>query len=342
MSISIYRKMEMGMDLGTVNTLIIFNDKIILDEPSIIALDSKSNQVIAVGNEAMLMHEKAHSKIKTIKPLQNGVIADFNACQLMIKHFVQRVKSYEKSLFSKSLTLLICIPSGTTEVEKRAVRDSGIQAGAGEVLMIFEPMAAAIGADFDVTLPNGIMVIDIGGGTTDIAVLSLSGIVSKRSLRIAGNSFTADIINYVKKQYNLMIGEKTAEKIKMAVGSALTELHDEPPPCAIAGRDLLTGIPKNIEIYYQEIAFALEKSLSKIEEGILESLEITPPELASDIHRNGIFISGGGALLRGIEKRFSEKMKLKISIVEDPLKSVVKGTGIVLKNRINYQSILII
>jgi len=341
MSLSINRKMEVGVDLGTANTLIIVNDKIIIDEPSIIALNRESNQVIAVGNEAMLMHEKVQSKIKTIKPLQDGVIADFSACQLMIKHFIQKVKSYEKSMFSKSLTLLICIPSGITEVEKRAVRDSAIQAGAQEVLMIFEPMAAAIGAGFDVTLPNGIMVIDIGGGTTDIAVLSLSGIVYKRSLRIAGNSFTTDIINYVRKNYNLLIGERTAEKIKMTLGSALTELADEPCPYEIVGRDLLTGIPKNIEISYQEIAFAMEKSLSKIEEGILEALESTPPELASDIHRNGIFISGGGALIRGIEKRFSEKMKLKISIVEDPLKSVVKGTGIALKNRINYKSLLI-
>lgn len=334
-------ELAVGVDLGTANTLIIQNEKIIVDEPSIVALDSDSNKVLAVGTDALLMHEKTHPSIKTVKPLKDGVIADFTAAELMIKEFVKRVRSIQNSFIAKSLKMVICIPSGITEVEKRAVKDSAVQAGASEVVMIYEPMAAAIGAGLDISSPNGIMIVDIGGGTTEIAILSLSGIVSDNSIRVAGNSFTDDIINYVRKQHNLLIGEKTAEQIKINVGSAVTELDEDLASFEMVGRDLLTGIPKVVAISYQEVAFAIEKSLSKVEESIMKALESSPPELSSDIYRNGIYVSGGGALLKGLKKRFNNKTRLKVNIVEDPLKAVVRGTGVVVRDRKKFKAILI-
>lgn len=334
-------EMAIGVDLGTANTLIIQGEQVIVDEPSIIAIDVESNKVLAVGGEAMLMHEKTHPNIKTVKPLRDGVIADFTAAELMIREFVRKVRSSQKSLFAKSLKMLICIPSGITEVEKRAVKDSAIHAGASEVVMIYEPMAAAIGAGLDVNSSIGFMIVDIGGGTTEIAILSLSGIVSEHSIRVAGNSFTNDIVDFVRKQHNLLIGEKTAEQIKIHAGSAVTELEEDIPNYEMVGRDLMTGIPKVIEISYQEVAFAIEKSLAKVEESIMKSLESAPPELSSDIYRNGIYVSGGGALLRGLAKRFSNKTRLKINIVEDPLKAVVRGTGIAVRDRKKYKTVLI-
>jgi len=322
---------EIAMDLGTANTLIIHNDKVVVDEPSIVAINRQTDKVVAVGKKAMQMHEKTHENLKTIRPLKDGVIADFNAAEAMIREMIKMINP-KGFLFSPTWKMVICIPSSITEVEKRAVRDSAEQAGGREVYLIHEPMAAALGIGIDVEEPVGNMIIDIGGGTTDIAVIALAGIVCDESVRIAGDEFTADIVDYIRRQHNMLIGERSAEQIKIHVGSALTELDEPPEDYAVHGRDLMTGIPKQIVVGYAEIAHALDKSISKIEEAILKALETTPPELASDIHRTGLHLTGGGALLRGLDKRISQKTKLPVHIADDPLRAVVRGTGIALKN----------
>ena len=322
---------EIAIDLGTANTLIIHNDKVVVDEPSIVAMDRRTGKVLAVGKQAMQMHGKTHEDIKTVRPLKDGVIADFEAAEHMIKGMIKMINP-GKRLFTPSLRMVICIPSGITEVEKRAVRDSAEHAGAKEVYLIHEPMAAAIGIGIDVEEPVGNMIIDIGGGTTGITVIALAGIVCDQSIRIAGDEFTADIMEALRRYHSLLIGERTAEQIKIHVGAALKDLDTPPDDMAVNGRDLVTGIPKQIMVSYQEVAEALDKSIFKIEEAILKALETTPPELAADIYRRGLYLTGGGALLRGLDKRLSQKIKLPVHIAEDPLKSVVRGTGIALKN----------
>ncbi|MCX8471439.1 MAG: hypothetical protein RLZZ118_1303 [Bacteroidota bacterium] len=322
---------DVAIDLGTANTLIIHNDQVVVDEPSIVAIDRTTNKIVAVGKRAMMMDGKTHENLKTVRPLKDGVIADFNAAEGMIKEMIKLIYP-KKPLFPPSWRMVVCIPSSITEVEKRAVRDSADQSGAKEVYMIYEPMAAALGIGIDVEEPTGNMVIDIGGGTTGISVISLSGIVCDESIRIAGDEFTADIIEAMRRYHSLMIGERTAEQIKIAVGSALKHLENPPDDVAVNGRDLVTGIPKQIMVSYQEVADALDKSIFKIEEGILKALEKTPPELASDIYRRGLYLTGGGSLLRGLDKRISQKIKLPVHIAEDPLRSVVRGTGMALKH----------
>jgi len=322
---------EIAIDLGTANTIIIHNDKVVVDEPSIVAIERNTGKIIAVGKKAMLMHGKTHDNIKTIRPLRDGVIADFQSAEYMIREMIKMI-GIKNNLFPPALKMVICIPSGITEVEERAVKDSAEQAGAKEIKLIHEPMAAAIGIGIDVLEPTGNMIIDIGGGTSEIAVIALGGIVNNTSIRIAGDDFNADIEEYMRKQHNITIGERTAERIKIEVGSALTELDNPPDDYAVHGRDMLTGIPKEITVNYQEISSCLDKSISKVEAAVLNALEKTPPELSADIYRTGIYLAGGGSLLRGLDKRIHQKTKLPVHVAEDPLRAVARGTGIALKN----------
>ncbi len=322
---------EIAIDLGTANTVIIHNDRVVVDEPSIVAIERNTGKVIAVGKRAMQMHGKTHENIKTIRPLRDGVIADFNAAEHMIRGMIKMINPGRR-LFAPSLKLVICIPSGITEVEKRAVKDSAEHAGGKEVYLIHEPMAAALGIGIDVEEPMGNMIVDIGGGTSDIAIIALGGIVCDKSIRIAGDELTSDVEEYMRRQHNILVGERTAERIKIEVGAAVPDLENPPVDYPVHGRDLMTGVPKEIYVSYTEIAHALDKSISKIEEAILNALEITPPELAADIFRTGIYLTGGGALLRGLDKRISLKTKLPVHVAEDPLRAVARGTGIALKN----------
>lgn len=330
---------EIAIDLGTANTIIIQNGKILVDEPSIVAIDTATSKLFALGKQAQQMHGKTHDHIKTIRPLRDGVIADFNAAELMIRGFIRMI-SKRKPLVNPQLKMVVCIPSGSTEVEIRAVRDSSEHAGAREVYMIFEPMAAALGIGIDVLAPEGNMVVDIGGGTTEIAVISLGGIVTSRSIRIAGDDFTDDIREYMRHQHNITVGERTSEQIKINVGSALSELDEPPQDYTVRGPHQMTALPIEIPISYQEIAHCLDKSLTKIETAILSVLEKTPPELYADIFKNGIYLAGGGALLRGLDKRIAEKTNLPVHIAEDPLHAVARGTGIALNNVNNFKFLI--
>lgn len=322
---------ELAIDLGTANTIILYNDKIVVDQPSIVAMDHSTGKMIAIGEQARAMHGKTHENIRTIRPLRDGVIADFNAAEQMIRGMISMI-STKNPIFTPSLRMVIGIPSGSTEVEIRAVRDSAEHAGGRDVYLIYEPMAAALGIGLDVMAPEGSMVVDIGGGTTEIAVIALGGIVCNKSVRIAGDGFTADIQAYMRQQHNVKIGERTAEDIKINVGSALPDLDNPPADFIVRGPNLMTALPIEVPVSYQEIAYCLDKSLSKIESAIFNVLEQTPPELYADIVQKGIYLAGGGALLRGLDKRLTEKVNIPFYVAEDPLHAVARGTSIALKN----------
>ncbi len=322
---------ELAIDLGTANTVIFVNDKIVVDEPSIVAIDQNTGKPIAFGHAARLMHERTHPNIKTIRPLKDGVIADFNAAEQMIRGFVKMINN-KRSLFTPSLKMVVCIPSGSTEVEIRAVRDSAEHAGGRDVYIIYEPMAAALGIGLDVQAPSGHMVVDIGGGTTEIAVISLGGIVCKESIRVAGDVFTGEIQQYMRQQHNIKVGEITAELIKINVGAAISELDIPVDPYLVRGPNLMTAHPVEVAVTYQEIAHCLDKSVAKIETAVLSVLEQTPPELYADIVQKGIFLTGGGALLRGLDKRLFDKINIPFHVAEDPLRAVARGTSIALKS----------
>ena len=327
---------ELAIDLGTANTIIISDGEIVVNEPSVVALDRHSEKMVAVGGRAKQMYEKTNDKIRVIRPLRDGVIADFNACEQMMRGLIKMVHR-GKRLFSPSLRMVIGVPSGSTEVELRAVRDSAEHAGGRDIYLLFEPMAAAIGVGIDVQAPEGNMIVDIGGGTTEIAVISLGGIVANNSIKMAGDDFTADIQEYMSRQHNVKVSERMAERIKIHVGAALTDLSEnEPEDYVVHGPNKITALPMEVPVCYQEIAHCLEKSIARIEMAVLSALENTPPELYADIVKNGIYLTGGGALLRGLDKRLTDKINIKFHVAEDPLLCVARGTGIALKNVENY------
>ena len=323
---------EVAMDLGTANSIVIYNDKVVIDEPSIVAVNRSTNKIIAVGKAALPMEGRTGDKnIETVRPLRRGVIADFEMAQHLIRELIG-MTPVARSFMPPALRMVICIPSGITNVEARAVRESAEQAGAKEIRMIHEPMAAAIGNGIDVLAPEGHMIVDIGGGTAEIAVISLGAIICNNSVPIAGDEFNANVEEYMRKQHNMVIGERTAEEIKIAVGSAVSDLDEPPEDYHAHGRDLMTGLPKEVLVNYKEIAHALDKSIARIEQAVLDTLSITPPQLAADIYNNGIYLAGVGALLRGLDRRIKSKTNLEVYIADDPLRAVARGTGIALKN----------
>ncbi|MDR1223133.1 MAG: rod shape-determining protein [Tannerella sp.] len=322
---------DIAIDLGTANTIIICDDKIMVDAPSVVALDRRTDKVLAVGEQARLMYEKTHDEIRTIRPLGDGVIADFYAAEQMIRGMIRMI-NFKNRWFTPPLRIVVCVPSGATEVERRAVRDSSERAGGREVYLIDEPMAAAVGIGLDVEAPEGHMVVDIGGGTTEVAVISLGGIVTKTSIRTAGDVFTGDIVEYMRRQHNVKVGERTAETIKIKVGSVLTSLKNPPDDFVVHGPNQMTSLPMEVPISYQEISHCLDKSIAKVEATIMNTLENTPPELYADIVHNGIHLTGGGALMRGLEKRLTDKINIRFHVAEDPLRAVARGTGVALKN----------
>jgi len=326
---------DVGIDLGTANTLIWQRGKgIVLNEPSIVSFDRSTKAIIAIGHEAQDMVGKTHRDIRTIRPLKDGVIADFEIAEGMLRAFIRKMSAN----WQPARRMVICVPSGITEVEKRAVRDSAEHAGAQEVHLIAEPMAAAIGVGLDVHEAMGNMIVDIGGGTTEIAVIALSGIVADESIRIAGDELTNSIVNWFKKQHNILIGDRTAEIIKVNVGSAwplAEELEIE-----VKGRDMVTGIPKSIVVSSEEIREALNENVTVIVEAVLNLLEKTPPELSADIYDRGIVLTGGGALLKGLDERLRRETSLPVHVAEDPLTAVARGTGKVLEDLSAYSSVL--
>lgn len=331
---------ELAIDLGTANTVIFQNDKIVLDEPSIVAIDIVTGKPIALGQKAKTMQGKENPKIKTVRPLKDGVIADFDAAEMMIRGFIKQINSTRKSLFQPNIKMVVGIPSGSTEVEKRAVRDSSEHAGGRDLYLIYEPMAAAVGIGLDVQAARGNMIVDIGGGTTEIAVISLGGIVVQDSIKVAGDVLTGDIMQFMRQQHNIKVGEGTAEQIKIRVGSVLTKLEEEPEPMKVNGPNLMTAHPVEATVTYQEIATCLDKSIARIETGILHVLEQTPPELYSDIVEGGIYLTGGGALLRGLAKRLSDKVNIQFHVAEDPLRAVARGTCIALKHTDDFSFLM--
>jgi len=328
---------DIGIDLGTANTLIyVHGQGIVLNEPSVVAIEVGSGKVVAIGRKAKEMLGRTPGEINAIRPMKDGVIADFEITEKMLSSFIKRVIRHKYLMKPR---ILISVPSGITEVEKRAVRDSAENAGAREVYLIHEPMAAAIGVGLPVDQPSGVMIIDVGGGTSEIAVIALYGIVNNKSIRIAGDEINEAIVMYLKKNYNLLIGELTAEEIKIKIGSAFPLEREE--SLEIKGRDLVAGVPKNMKISSAQVREALTEPVEAIVEAVRVSLEQTPPELASDILDRGIVLTGGGALLLGLAKRIRHETNLPVYVADDPMTCVARGTGIVLENMSSYSKVLI-
>ena len=314
---------EVGIDLGTANVLVYIKGKgIVLNEPSVVAINKDTDEILAVGEEARQMLGRTPANIVAVRPLRDGVISDYDITERMLKHFIRKTCGSGRFFKPK---IMVCVPSGVTEVEKRAVREAATQAGGKDVYLMEEPVAAAIGAGIDISKPDGVMVIDIGGGTTDIAVISLGGIVASTSVKIAGDKFDEAIIKYMRKEHKLYIGERTAEELKLTIGTAFP--RDEVVTKECRGRDLVTGLPKSVEVTSDEMMDALEEPLHAICEAVHNVLEITPPELAADISNSGIIITGGGALLCGIDKRIEDRTAIKVVVAEDPKSCVAVGTG---------------
>ncbi len=331
---------DMGIDLGTANTLVYVKGKgIVVNEPSVVAVNTVTHEVLAVGNEAKEMIGRTPGNIVAIRPMKDGVIADFDITQAMLRYFID--KAYTRSMFGPKPRVVVCVPSGVTEVEKRAVMEATIGAGAktNDAYLIEEPMAASIGAGLPVEEPSGSMVVDIGGGTSEVAVISLGGIVTSMSLRVAGDEIDSYIVNYIKKEYNLAIGERTAEEIKINIGCAYPKGKEE--QMEIRGRDLISGLPKTASVTSNEILEAISEPIYSIIDCIKQTLEATPPELAADIMEFGITLTGGGALLSGLDKLITKETGMPVNIANEPLNCVVMGTGLVLEHIETLRSVLL-
>lgn len=330
---------EIAIDLGTANTIIICNGEVVLNEPSVVAIKTADESLMAVGKKAAPMQDRGAERIRTVRPLKNGVIADFKACEMMIRGLIAMLPKSHKS-FLETVKMVVCVPSGSTDAEIRTVIDSCQRAGARELYLIYEPMAAAVGMGIDIEAPEGCMIVDIGGGTTEIAAISLGCFVANESIRVAGDSFNQDIINYMDRTHNMRISAPTAERIKKEVGAALMELDDAPEDMLVVGPNKTTDLPLKVAVSYQEIALCLEKDIAQIETAVLRALGQTPSEVYSDIVERGIYLTGGGALLRGLAKRLEEKTTIPCHVAEEPLLSVAKGTGIALKNTKNFSFLI--
>ncbi|HEY5487201.1 MAG TPA: rod shape-determining protein [Candidatus Limnocylindrales bacterium] len=330
---------DIGIDLGTANTLVTVRDRgIVISEPSVVAIDTRTKRVLAVGAEAKRMLGRTPASITAVRPLRDGVISDFDVTQEMIAYFVRKV--HDRVGMVPRPRMLLGIPSGVTEVEKRAVRDAAMNAGARWAGLIEEPMAAAIGAGLPVAEPTGSLIVDIGGGTTEVAVISLGGIVVSRSIRVGGDEMDVDIVAYARREYNLFLGERTAEDIKIAIGSAAPGDWDA-QRVTLRGRDLLTGLPRSVEVGAEQIREAIEPSVALIVETVKDTIEETPPELVADIMDQGIVLAGGGALLCGLDRRIAEATQMPVHVANDPLTCVVRGTGVVLESLDVMQNVLV-
>ena len=329
---------DIGIDLGTANTLVHVKGRgIVISEPSVVAKDTRTGQILAIGAEAKRMVGRTPANIVAVRPLKDGVISDFDITEAMLRYFIKNV--HDKFALFPRPRVVIGIPSGVTEVEKRAVQEAAVNAGARWARLVEEPMAAAIGAGLPVQEPSGSMIVDIGGGTTEVAVTSLGGIVVARSIRIGGDEMDADIVAYARREFNLLMGERTAEDIKIAIGSAYP--LDEEVSTFFRGRDLLTGLPRSIEVTSAQIREAIDPSIQQIVDAVKDTMEETPPELVADVMDQGIYLAGGGALLKGLDTRIAEATQMAVHIAEDPLTCVVRGTGIVLENLVKYERSLV-
>jgi len=336
-----FLSMDMAIDLGTANSLVYVKDKgIIINEPSVVALNNKTGQILAIGDEARKMVGRTPAYITATRPLVNGVISDFEVTEQMMKYFIEKAANSSNNFFGLGYVprVIIGIPCGVTEVEKKAVRDAAQNAGARTVFLIEEPLASAIGAKLPIQEPGGNFIVDIGGGTTEVAVISLGGIVAFKSLRVAGDKLNDDIIQFAQKEYKLLIGERTAETVKISIGSALP--LKEKKEMAMRGRNLVTGLPEEVVVFNDDIQRALDRSVKQIIQAIKTTIEETPPELLSDVMTNGIYLAGGGSLLRGLDILISKETKMPCRIIDDPLTSVVRGSGMALENLGQLSSLL--